>query len=324
MSGSGALGHFGFVPFKGRNSLLDSMFYDVDALTQDEKLGLSPLTDREGTVLLVYPAKTGKSIEHYRNALQLLLHKKDEVCGIAVAGVGSSVLGTAALARNVADAIEGPVAGIVSGYGVSDLMSEALGGWYFFGAIDRSKYKAEQAMASLVNGSVIDKMSAGVTGSELDRTNAMLDGLPLQSDTTAMLDLLESQPPNLRWLVGHSKGCLMIDYVLERYARAAENRHSKLYQDLHVVTLGAVVSLPKKFKHVTQLIGMIDNFGKMNSTLTVDHREIERAWHHLNRSLPFHFDAVDAMKRLVQGKTVGVKPKGFAFSPLELPNAVAS
>ena len=61
----------------------------------------------------------------------------DEVAGVAIAGVGSSVLGTAALARNVADAVGGEIVGLVSGYGVSDLLSEALGGWFFFGAVDQ-------------------------------------------------------------------------------------------------------------------------------------------------------------------------------------------
>ncbi|MFC5462080.1 hypothetical protein [Massilia niabensis] len=42
---------------------------------------------------------------------------------LAVAGVGSSALGTAAFARNVADAFGEPVAGLVSGYGMADLLA---------------------------------------------------------------------------------------------------------------------------------------------------------------------------------------------------------
>jgi hypothetical protein len=114
------LAHLNLLPVKGRNNLLDRLFYDVESLSDDEKGELSPLADREGTVLLVYPSSAGRKTLHYRNVLQLFLRSRDEVEGIAVAGVGSSVLGTAALARNVADAIGGPVAGIVSGYGLTE------------------------------------------------------------------------------------------------------------------------------------------------------------------------------------------------------------
>ena len=44
--------------------------------------------------------------------------------------------GTAALARSIADALDADVAGIVTGYGLSDMMSEALGGWFAVGAAD--------------------------------------------------------------------------------------------------------------------------------------------------------------------------------------------
>src|SRR5262249_7883047 len=63
---------------------------------------------------------------------------------IAIAGVGRSTLGTAALARNVADALGIDVAGIITGYGVSDVMTEALGGWVAFGAPDRIRHTIEK------------------------------------------------------------------------------------------------------------------------------------------------------------------------------------
>ena len=51
-----------------------------------------------------------------------------EIRTLVVAGVGSSALGAAAFARNVADACGTPVAAVVSGYGLADLLTEALGG----------------------------------------------------------------------------------------------------------------------------------------------------------------------------------------------------
>lgn len=52
---------------------------------------------------------------------------------LAIAGVGSSALGAAAFARNVADGLGEPVAAVVSGYGLADVLTEALGG--FFGSV---------------------------------------------------------------------------------------------------------------------------------------------------------------------------------------------
>lgn len=48
--------------------------------------------------------------------------------------MGSSALGAAALARNVADHRRAPVAAIVAGLGLADVVTEALGGWFVFGA----------------------------------------------------------------------------------------------------------------------------------------------------------------------------------------------
>lgn len=49
---------------------------------------------------------------------------------MTVAGVGSSVLGAAALGRNVANLFGFDVISIIAGYGMADLPLEALGGWF--------------------------------------------------------------------------------------------------------------------------------------------------------------------------------------------------
>ena len=118
-------------PISERNQLIDAAFYDVDALTDDEKSTLSPFRDREGSIVVVPPRESGRAVRQYQNALQFLIAEETAVSILAVAGVGSSVLGTAALARNVADHYEMDVAGVVSGYGTTDVAAEALGGWFF-------------------------------------------------------------------------------------------------------------------------------------------------------------------------------------------------
>ena len=65
-----------------------------------------------------------------------------EVSAIAVADVGSSALGSAAFARNVADAIGRPVAAVVSGYGWPTA-TEALGGFVGFGALNGLRHSFE-------------------------------------------------------------------------------------------------------------------------------------------------------------------------------------
>src|SRR3954454_716461 len=109
--------------FKARNQAIDIIFYDVSSLTFDEWMSLTPWVDRKGKIIVVSPSESvapgGKvqSIRHYESSDEFLRSEDwKTVAAVAVAGVGSSVCGTAAMARNVADAVGGDVAGIVSGY----------------------------------------------------------------------------------------------------------------------------------------------------------------------------------------------------------------
>src|SRR6478752_5916876 len=53
-----------------------------------------------------------------------------------ITGVGSSALGSAALAWDISVALEKPVLAIVPGYGVADVVLQGLGGWLAFGLHD--------------------------------------------------------------------------------------------------------------------------------------------------------------------------------------------
>jgi hypothetical protein len=61
-------------PIKQRNQVVDSVFYDVGALTPIEQARLSPLVDLEGTIIVVSPRASGRaaSIRHDKNALRFL------------------------------------------------------------------------------------------------------------------------------------------------------------------------------------------------------------------------------------------------------------
>ena len=295
MTVSSTAGHLAFLPFKTRNAIADILFYNVAALNREEIEDLVdlPLRDREGTIIVVSPSGSDKPIRHYWNVWQMIAVERETIAGAALAGVGSSALGTAALCRDVADGIGGDVAGIVTGYGLTDLVSEGLGGWFFFGGIDRFKHRPDLAIDRWTNGRL-----PSLAGTEAFDRPAV--SLPL-SDVGAVMDLLRAASgylPNLRWLVGHSKGNSIIDFALERYVTELRGTASPLFDDLEVVTLSAVVALPEEFRRVHQVIGSIDSFGRLNSRLDVEHETVDNAWHHLNRALPAHLDAVKVIQEI--------------------------
>jgi hypothetical protein len=285
------------IPLKQRNAVLDHFFYDTPSLTADEIAQLSPATDREGAIIVVPPGNSGRQMRHYKSALRFVNKERDVISAIAVAGVGSSVVGTAALARNVADALNCDVAGIISGYGVADLMSEALGGWFVFGAADRAKLYLENLVERARTTMAESKSRrSGPDASGLDGSSTS----PGADDVATLSNILLTNPPNLRFLVGHSKGSLLIDFALEQYVRDLEGDSSPFYESLQIVTFGAVVSPPRQFRRVKQYLGRLDWFGGMNSSLSVPHVLVHGAWHHLNRKRPYHLNAVAALQSLAQ------------------------
>ena len=259
-----------FLGYKQRNAVLDNFFYDTTRLSLDERAKLTPLADREGSIIVVPPSNSDRKIRHYTRALRFMTKEGPAIRAIAVAGVGSSALGTAALARSIADALDADVAGIVTGYGLSDMMSEALGGWFAFGAADRIRHTMERAFARM-------------------RPTALAESVTPGSDAAATLsEILLAAPPKLDTLVAHSKGSLIVAHALQRYVDDLEGDDSPLFKRLHIVTLGAVVGVPAEFKHVKQYLGAYDWFGGANSSLGVKHERVPGVSHHLNPGFPYH------------------------------------
>jgi hypothetical protein len=258
-----------------RNRYWDSFFYDVGSLSPDDmntlfpdyRGVLSPFAYQEGEIIVVPPSGAGK-IRYYKHTLRFMNTEGQDIRAFVIAGVGSSVLGTAALARNVADTYGFDVAGIVTGYGGFDLQTEALGGWFVLGLQER----------------------AGL------RSDLVAD----TADVKTLTDILLANPPHLEYLVGHSKGSLLIDFVLERFVEELEGDPHPLFNRLNVRTLGAVVLLPGRFRNnVRQFMGELDSFGKLNSHRGVRYEEVRGAWHHLNPHpqlpLPHHLDVSEVL-----------------------------
>ena len=293
-----------FLGYKQRNAVLDNFFYDTTRLTMEERAKLTPLADREGSIIVVPPSNSDREIRHYTRALRFMTEEGPAIRAIAVAGVGSSALGTAALARSIADALDADVAGIVTGYGLSDMMSEALGGWFAFGAADRIRHTMERAFARMRPAALADSVTPG-------------------SDAAATLaEILLAAPPKLDTLVAHSKGSLVVAHALQRYVDDLEGDDSPLFKRLHIVTLGAVVGVPAEFKHVKQYLGAYDWFGGANSSLGVKHERVPGVSHHLNPGFPYHMRVAPLLNGGAGGHAPRLLPKPaleVTFPPMPIP-----
>ncbi len=291
------------------NAALDYLFYDVNSLTSEERGMLSPRTSPEGSVLIVPPGGDSRGIETL-SPLEFLSSQRKEPANpidcIVVAGVGSSALGTAALARNAADYLTRPVAGIVSGYGLADMLTEALGGWFVLGF----KNSIRDAFAKWIDildlkDHVWDDRSYRslvkddrLAGFDMDR---FVFGSPDAGTLLLTLYHLRSQ---LRILVGHSKGNYVIENALEGLINLCAFTKEDVPKGIQIVTLGAVVRFPVEFSHVSQFIGGIDSFGMINSRPGLDQTWVAGTWHSLNRNWPGHM-SVHEMLQLAGVPTVG-------------------
>jgi hypothetical protein len=293
-----------FLGYKQRNAVLDNFFYDTTRLTLEERAKLTPLADREGSIIVVPPSNSDREIRHYSHALRFMTKEGPSIRAIAVAGVGSSALGAAALARELADALDADVAGIVTGYGLSDMMSEALGGWFAFGAADRIRHTMERAFARMRPAALAESVTPG-------------------SDAAATLaEILLAAPPKLDTLVAHSKGSLVVAHALQRYVDDLEGDDSPLFKRLHIVTLGAVVGVPAEFKHVKQYLGAYDWFGGANSSLGVKHERVPGVSHHLNPGFPYHMRVAPLLNGGAGGLSPRLLPKPaleVTFPPMPIP-----
>lgn len=244
------------LPFiRDRNIWLDQLFYDVDAITLEERAGLRV---EEGHLLVVPPSGQGPlevfpSVEAFRASGQ-------SVKALAVAGVGSSALGAAAFARDVADGVDGPALAVVSGYGVADVWTEALGGWFLFGRLNSLRHLFQLTVARNRRARDMtiasEHMAEFVDGVSLVRTSP---------DTQAILTLLKDPAFEVPLLVGHSKGNLVISEALYALCDEAAKRARTLAEKTRIITISAMIEMPVPFWKVTDIIGDADWLGEMNS-----------------------------------------------------------
>lgn len=278
---------------RAANSALDVLFYDVGALSTEEYAALSARGNPEGSVLVVHPLAAEQAIEKYTPLHFIRAQQQGEavkVDAVVVAGVGSSALGTAALARNVADHLGRPVAGIVSGFGLADMVTEALGGWFVLGFKNSIRDSFAKTFDYLeMKDHVWDDASYSTLVRDEDITGFNMDRYVYGSpDSAALLLVLYHLREQMQVLVGHSKGNYSIENALEGLVSLCAVKNEAIPDHLRIVTLGATIRFPAQFPNVEQFMGSIDLFGMINSRPKLEVAHIPWAWHSLNGHLPGH------------------------------------
>ena len=258
-----------------RNASLDAVFYDVGVVTEPETKTLAFWLAREGAILLVSPSG-GPAIEVCLTPDAFFAAGGGDAAALAVAGVGSSALGAAAFARDVADALDRPVAAVVSGYGLADVLTEALGGFFWFGGLNSLRHAFEG----------LDEATKRFTKSEPPRS-ITVDWLDVSRDTATVIALLEDPRFRADLLIGHSKGNLVISealYALETKSPHAAALHAEKQR---IVTVSAKIGMPPSYRRVLDVIGQWDAFGELNSRpdIPADY-VVPGAWHSTNPEFP--------------------------------------
>lgn len=319
--------------FRQFNTAADTLFYDVNLLwlrlfthgitvtttnptvpaaAQDSLkalqaaakfINLSALADPEG-VILVIDAHRAPFVQRYDDVKKFIADGQrfpaDATDGaaakvevISVTGVGSSALGSAAFAWNISESLRQPVAAIVPGYGLADLIPQALGGWFGFGVHDAMRRLSQQILLQTAPevAAIGRHLSSTLLGDEAFRS-----GSP-ESD---ILHEILLQVPQIRRLYGHSKGALCISNAVRGLA-------PDRYNDLHVTTFGCVVQ-EETGADYNQIMGDIDGLGQLNSWGNWPEQWI-KSWHSTNSMLPLTMPIADLVKKDVRDEDpVAVDP----------------
>ena len=268
-----------------RNVALDALFYDIKVITPEEAFYISDSLAAQGAIMIV-PPSDGAPIILCETVDEFVLRGGDKVRALAVAGIGGSALGAAAFARNVADAIQGPVAVVVSGYGIADVITEAFGGLFFFGHLRGLRPMLE----------TLDDLAGR------PKVGAYGDGAAARTslDTRTVRALLADPRLSFRLLVGHSKGNLVLSAALHDLCKEDEIRVADLAETMKIVTIGARIAMPPAFTDVVDVMGEWDWFGEINSRPFIDaDRHIPHAWHHTNTDFGGHLPVTSTLKEIL-------------------------
>jgi hypothetical protein len=267
------------------NTALDVLFYDVSALTkallaQDtaiktaaarnamsadhplRTLDLSAATNPSGSIIVVdaqlppfvHPPFTDMKqfMDHANSVDGATLHT------LAITGVGSSAYGAVAFAWDISAAIGEPVAAVVPGYGLADVLPQALGGWFGFGMHDALQSATQRFLAAFAPTLAMmgKELALSTPGRVPSPTGAPVfrHGSAASDDLHAILEAV----PRITRLVGHSKGALAIENALRSLATIRAG-------GISVITLGCVIAEEFPQNGYEQYLGWLDALGTLNS-----------------------------------------------------------
>ncbi|NBB51264.1 cell envelope biogenesis protein OmpA [Rhizobium sp. CRIBSB] len=279
-------------PWRLRNTGMDALYYDVKALTADEAFYISDSLASEGLIMIVPPTGGGMltlcdSVEEFR------LRGGRQVRAMAVAGIGGSAIGAAAFARNVADAIDAPVAAVVSGYGLGDLLNEAIGGAFLFGWLGHVRSNLE------VIDDVVGRPKLGAYGKrDEDADSGRKTGL--DADTVATL--LADPTLSFTLIAGHSRGNRVIADALYALKDADKARLETLANSARIVTFGGRIKMPEAFTEVIDVVGELDWFGEINSRPKIaTDIKVPFCGHSTNTDLPTALQVTKILEQILSG-----------------------
>jgi hypothetical protein len=279
------------------NSTLDVAFYDVPAMTSELRdrgapaIDLDAVANPEGA-LLVLDAAGPTFVRRFEDVPSFLRwHAKAAARPktVSITGVGSSALGSAALAWDISKAHGAPVLAIVPGYGVADALLQGMGGWFGFGLHDAlgTKSHLQDALALMTPAlaKVGRKLSASAPGAR------HLNGAPVFRTGCGSSDVLHAlmSEIDVACVVGHSKGALVI-------ANALRSLPSERTKGLRIVTLGCPVAEELKGADYHQFLGLFDALGQSNAW-----GHMPNTWtptdHSTNTSLALSMSAEELVKQ---------------------------
>lgn len=304
-------------PWRLRNTGLDALYYDVKALTSDETFYISDSLASEGLIMIVPP--TGgpmlticDSVEEYR------LRGGRDVHALAVAGMGGSAIGAAAFARNVANAIGEPVAAVVSGYGLGDIVNEAIGGAFLFGWLGHIRSNLE------VIDDVVGRPKLGAYGNR-DEDGDGKKSRGLDADTVS--SLLADPSFSFTLIAGHSRGNRVIADALHALKASDPTRLETLANTARIVTFGGRIKMPDAFADITDVVGELDWFGEINSRpkIATDIR-VPFCGHSTNTDMPGAIKVTKIITDILAGHIVPApEPHGeeTAEAGVSAPSAIA-
>jgi hypothetical protein len=167
---------------------------------------------------------------------------------LTVTGVGSSAYGSVAFAWDASVALGEPVATIVPGYGLADVVPQALGGWLGFEMYDALQSATQDFLANFAPTLAMmgRDLARSTPGRETASTGAPVfrAGSATSDDVHAIL----RDVPGIVRVIGHSKRALAIENAL----RSLPTDRTKT---IAVHTFGCVISQEVPCRHYSRYLG---------------------------------------------------------------------